>query len=128
MADENIAGELGAIDITDDVIKSISGMAVAGVKGVAGMRGGVWVGLREATTGRKDYSKGVEVKRLEGNSCAIDLFIVVDHDAAIVDVSKEAQKVVKERVEDKVGKTVRAVNVHVVDIRFPGQRPGEEQP
>lgn len=126
MTDSKKAGEIGGIDITDDVIKSIAGVAVGEVEGVAGMRGGVWVGLREATTGKRDYSKGVEVRRLEGDACAVDLFIIVEHDVAIVDVAKKVQKVVKDRVESKVGKKVEAVDVHVVDIRFPEQRLGEE--
>lgn len=116
---ESAAGtELGKIEISDDVIKSIAGAAVIGIAGVAGMRGGVWVGIREATTGKRDYSKGIEVRRVGEEACVLDLYIIVDHNIVLSDVGRRVQEAVKEVVESKVGKRVDAVNVHVVDIRI----------
>ena len=112
---EAVAGE---VDIFDEVIRSIVGAAAVGVEGVVAMRGGIIEGLKEAATGKRDYSKGVEVKRAEENACILDLFVIVEYNINIVEVAKRVQFVAKERVESLTGKKVKAVNVHVVDLKF----------
>ncbi|HOO55203.1 MAG TPA: Asp23/Gls24 family envelope stress response protein [bacterium] len=112
--------ELGRIEISDDVIRTIAGIAVSEITGIAGMRGSFIDGIKQATTGKKEFSAGVEVRR-ENEAFIIDLDIIIDYDVKISDVSVKAQKIVKEKVEAITGKAVGAVNVHVADIRLPGE-------
>ncbi|MEW5945706.1 MAG: Asp23/Gls24 family envelope stress response protein [bacterium] len=121
--------EIGRIEIADEVIRSLAGSAVIEVEGVVGMRGGIIEGLKEATTGKRDFSKGVEIKKVPGDEPAyeIDVHVVVDSGVQIGEVGKKVQKSVKERVEGRTGNRVNAVNVHVVDVRFKGAGPAASE-
>ena len=126
--EEKDESALGEVDISDEVIRSIVGAAALEVDGVVGMRGGIFVGLKEAATGKRDYSKGIEVKRLpEENACVLDLFMIMDYSVNLVEVAKKVQAVAKEKVEAQTGKKVKEVNVHVVDIKFPEARSTEAE-
>jgi uncharacterized alkaline shock family protein YloU len=71
-----IAGEMGSIKITDEVVAIIAGIAATEVPGVFGMSGGIAGGIAEAL-GRKNLSKGVKVEVGE-KEAAIDLYIIVE--------------------------------------------------
>lgn len=120
MAEENVnVTELGSVEIADEVIKTIAGLAASEVKGIYGLRGGFIEGIRQATTGRRDFTKGVEVKReTEGNAILLDVFVIIEFDVKVSDVAHTVQAAVKSKVESITGQTVKAVNVHVADIRL----------
>jgi len=112
--------QLGRVEIFDEVIRTIAGVAVSGIEGIAGMRGTFIDGIKQATTGKKDFSAGVEVrKEADGEQFVIDLFIIIEYGVKVMDVAARAQQVVKEKVEAITGGKVKAVNVHIADIRLP---------
>jgi len=110
----------GKIEISNEVIGTIAGIALSEVLGIAGMKGSLFREIRRAATGKKDFSAGVDVTPEQGGkSFALDLFIIIEYDVKVDDVAIKAQAVVKEKVEAITGKKVSAVNIHVVDIKLP---------
>lgn len=120
MAEQN--GDItapGKIEIYDDVVKTIAGLAASKVEGICGLKGGLIKGAVQAVTGQKNYGAGVEVGRDSAASFTIDLHVIIDYGAKINEVAGKVQKSVKEQVEELTGRPVGAVNVHVADIRLP---------
>jgi uncharacterized alkaline shock family protein YloU len=114
------AQELGKVEIFDNVIGTIAGVAVSAIEGIAGMRGTFIDGIKAATTGKKDFSAGVEVrKEQDGKRYIIDLYIIIDYNINVMDVASRAQKAVKQKVEEITSISISAVNIHVSDIRLP---------
>ena len=112
--------ELGKVDISDNVIGAISGVAVSAIEGIAGMRGTFIDGLKQATTGKKDFAAGVEVRRdQDGKKFQIELYVIVDYNVNIMEVANRAQKAVKQKVEE-----ITSINVSAVNIRLGHQAAG----
>lgn len=108
-------GENNNIEISNDVVSVIAGMAVTEVSGVADMAGGFAGGISEALSGKKNMSKGIKVDIQEKNT-KIDVNIIVEYGARIPEVAFEIQKRVKKAVEEMTGLTVSEVNVHVQGV------------
>ncbi len=103
------------IQISDDVVAVIAGMAASEVPGVADMAGGFAGGISEVLSGKKNMSKGIKVDILE-KSTKIDVNIIVEYGARIPEVAFEIQKRVKKSVENMTGLDVEEVNVHVQGV------------
>ena len=112
------AGDQGSVHIAHDVVEVIAGIAATEVAGVAGMSGGIVGGITELL-GRKNLAKGVKVDIGDGNA-TVDLYLVVEFGSRIPDVANEVQQRVKQAVESMTGLAVRAVNIHVQGVLFPG--------
>lgn len=111
--------ELGTVEISDDVVAAIAGLATLEIKGVASMSGGVVDGITEVI-GRKNLSKGIRVKSNE-KDVTIDANIIVNYGDSISEVSDGIQKKIKSDVEKYTGLNVVGVNIHVLGINQPGQ-------
>lgn len=104
------------IEISDDVVAVIAGMAAAEVSGVAEMAGGFAGGISEVLSGKKNLAKGIKVEILDNKEARIDVNIIVEYGARIPDVAFEIQKRVKKSVENMTGLSVLEVNVHVQGV------------
>ncbi len=104
------------IEISDDVVAVISGMAASEVSGVAEMAGGFAGGITEVLSGKKNLAKGIKVEILDNKETRIDVNIIVEYGARIPDVAFEIQKRVKKSVENMTGLSVLEVNVHVQGV------------
>ena len=102
------------ISISDEVISIISSVAAKSVKGVYGMYNSISGGFAEFL-GKKNQSKGVKVL-IDGNTCVIDVYIVVEYGTIIPDISWEIQDKVKNDVEAMTGLAVKAVNVNIEGV------------
>ena len=118
--EEEIKTENEGIQISNDVVAVISGVAVSEVPGVAGMAGGFAGGITEVLSGKKNLAKGIKVE-LEGQQAKIDVNIIVEFGARIPDVAYEIQKRVTKSVEEMTGLKVSSVGVHVQDVKMQGQ-------
>lgn len=103
------------IQISDDVVAVIAGMAASEVPGVSDMAGGFAGGISEVLSGKKNLSKGIKVD-ISDKSTKIDVNIIVEYGARIPDVAFEIQKRVKKSVESMTGLVVEEVNVHVQGV------------
>ena len=107
--------DANGIQIADDVVAVIAGVAVAEVPGVAGMSGGFAGGITEVLSGKKNLAKGIKVDVGEKET-RIDVNIIVEYGSRIPDVAFEIQNRVKKAVETMTGLKVVGVNVHVQGV------------
>lgn len=103
------------IEISNDVIAVIAGVAVSEVQGVASMSGSFAGGISEVLSGKKNLAKGIKVEKVE-NTAKIDVNIIVEYGSRIPDVAFEIQNRVKKAVEGMTGFKVEEVNVHVQGV------------
>ena len=103
------------IQIADDVVAVIAGVAVSEVQGVYGMAGSFAGGISEVLSGKKNLAKGIKVDK-EDEKVKIDVNIIVEYGSRIPDVAFEIQNRVKKAVENMTGLVVEEVNVHVQGV------------
>ncbi|WP_026549660.1 Asp23/Gls24 family envelope stress response protein [Arthrobacter sp. Br18] len=114
--------EQGNTTIAETVVQKIAGIATREVPGVyamgsAGRR--AFSSLSERIPGSQtNVSGGVSVEKGE-RQAAIDLTVVVEHDASIVEVSQMIRRNVISSVEDATGLEVLEVNINVTDVHMP---------
>lgn len=113
--EEEIKTENEGIQISNDVVAVIAGVAVSEVQGVYGMAGGFAGGISEVFSGKKNMAKGIKVD-VEGDKAKIDVNIIVEYGSRIPDVAFEIQNRVKKSVENMTGLKVEEVNVHVQGV------------
>ena len=109
------------VEISEDVVAVIAGIAVSDVQGVAGMAKGFAGGLTEALSGKKNMAKGIKVD-VGDKETKIDVNIIVEYGTRIPDVAFEIQSRVKKSVKEMTGLEVVAVNVHVQGVQTPQER------
>ena len=105
------------INISDEVVTTIAGIAIADIDGVAEMAGGIAGGLSEVLSGKKNLSKGIKAE-IDGNDVKIDVNIIVNYGVRIPDVAFDIQNKVKNNVENMTGLRVEEVNVHVQGVNI----------
>ncbi len=109
-------GQLGFIQIADDVVSSITGLAVTEVEGVSKLTGNVPNEL-VSKLGKKNLSRGIKITMNE-NEIKVDVSIEVKFGYNIVAVSKAVQEKVKQALLNMTGLTVTTVNVKVSGIQM----------
>lgn len=114
------------LNISEEVIGIIAGLAAAEVDGIAGMSLGFVDGINQILGGNKKYTKGVKIS-LENKKVTIDLFVNVQYGVRIPDVAWSAQNAVKNAVENMTGLEVVAVNVNVQGIIFDKEKDKKEE-
>ena len=110
------SGELGSINISEDVISSIVKSAIAEIDGVAGLSNTAGAELAERI-GLKTVSKGVKVQFVD-DRLIIDLIINVVFGCNIVNTAKSVQEKLISVVQDTTGIDKADINVHVSGVVF----------
>ena len=113
--EDEIKTENEGIQISNDVVAVIAGVAVSEVQGVSGMSGGFAGGITEVLSGKKNLAKGIKVE-INEDIARIDVNIIVEYGSRIPDVAFEIQNRVKKSVENMTGLKVEEVNVHVQGV------------
>ena len=111
--DEN----LGEVQIADEVVAIIAGLAAMEVEGVSSMAGNA---TRELISklGMKSLSKGVKVDVLEG-IVTVSLALNLKYGENIKDTTSKVQEKVKAAIENMTGLTVADVNIRVAGVDMP---------
>ena len=110
--------ENGSIQISEDVVASVTGMAVLEVEGVRGLSSTIGTDIAEML-GMKTLSKGVRLSSTESGALRIDCDVVAKFGQNIFELAKNVQENVKSSVESVTGLTVGEVNVTVCGIALP---------
>ncbi|MGW5641815.1 Asp23/Gls24 family envelope stress response protein [Saccharopolyspora sp. NPDC003752] len=126
LADETAQGKT---TIAASVVQKIAGIAAREISGVYAMGGGVsraFGAIRDRIPGGSGTSStsGVQVEVGE-KQAAVDLDIVVEYGASIVDLARAVRRNVITAVERMTGLEVIEVNIAVNDIHLPDED-GEE--
>lgn len=108
---------LGEVQIADEVVAIIAGLAAMEVEGVSSMAGNA---TREliAKLGMKSLSKGVRVDVLEG-IVTVSLALNLKYGENIMETTAKVQEKVKAAIKNMTGLTVADVNVRVAGVDMP---------
>ena len=105
---------VGTVQIADEVVAVIAGMAATEVDGVASMGGNI-TSERVGKLGMKNLSKGVKVEVLEG-VVSVRLALNIKYGYNIPDTSQKVQEKVKTAIETMTGLEVADVNISIADV------------
>ena len=106
---------LGTVRISPSVLRTIVCLTALSVPGVVGMSGDLVSGMKGILS-HKVTQKGVKVK-VENDEIYIDLYVVVDSNAKMLEAASQIQERVVDAIDKTVGMTVREINVHIEDVR-----------
>ena len=105
---------VGTVQIADEVVAIIAGLAATEVDGVASMAGNITNEL-VGKLGMKNLSKGVKVEVMEG-VVSVDLALNIKYGYSIPKTSANVQEKVKSAIENMTGLEVSDVNVNIADV------------
>jgi len=113
---QQIHSDLGSINISQDVIATICGVAATECYGLVGMAPrNVQEELSELLR-RENYERGVDVQFHE-DSISVQLYIVVEYGVKISEVARNVQERVRYAIEKVLGLNVRNIDVRVQSVR-----------
>ncbi|MFD1426614.1 Asp23/Gls24 family envelope stress response protein [Kroppenstedtia sanguinis] len=114
----DVSTHYGEIEVSNDVIATIAGVAAMDCYGLVGMasRSQLKDGIAELL-GKENLSKGVEVREEQGQM-EIDMHIIVGYGTKISEVAHNVQSKVKYTLDQMVGLQVSRVNVFVQGVRL----------
>ena len=115
-------GSLGEVQIADEVVAIIAGLAATEVDGVGSMAGNITNEL-VGKLGMKTLSKGVKVDVLENVVC-VDLALNIEYGFNILETSKKVQEEVKTAIENMTGLDVSDVNVRIARVEMEKTKSG----
>ncbi len=104
----------GQVQIADEVVAIIAGLAATEVDGVASMAGNITNEL-VGKLGMKNLAKGVRVE-VSPESVVVDMALNVKYGYSIPNVSKTVQEKVKAAIENMTGLTVSEVNIRIANV------------
>ena len=107
---------IGEVQIADEVVAIIAGLAATEVKGVASMYGNITNEL-VAKLGMKNLSKGVKIE-VSDDKVSVDLAINMEYGYNIPEVTGAVQDRVKNAIETMTGLSVEDVNIRVAGVNL----------
>ena len=105
---------LGEVQIAEEVITIIAGLAATEVEGVCSMGGNITKEL-VSRLGMKNLSKGIRVEVLEG-TVNVDVALNISYGYSIPEVSAKVQDRVKNAIENMTGLEVSVVNIRIASV------------
>jgi uncharacterized alkaline shock family protein YloU len=119
MADKNMVTiyddkKNGTVQIAEDVLASIVGLAATEIDGVASLGGNI-TNDKIGHIRRKAILRGVKVDVLEGVA-SVRIIINMNYGFSIPDVTRQVQERVKSALENMTGLEVSDVNVSVAEV------------
>lgn len=108
--------KLGEVQIADEVVAIIAGLAATEVEGVDSMAGNITNEL-VGKLGMKNLSKGVKVDVTEDH-VSVDLSLNLTYGYNIPDVSEAVQDRVKSAIENMTGLSVLDVNIKIASVNM----------
>ena len=107
-------GGIGEVQIADEVVAIIAGLAATEVEGVASMAGNITNEL-VSKLGMKNLSKGVKVAVTEEH-VSVNLSLNLKYGYSIPDVCEKVQEKVKNAIENMTGLMVLDVNIKIAGV------------
>ena len=110
---------LGEVQIAEEVITIIAGLAATEVEGVCSMGGNITKEL-VSRLGMKNLSKGVRIEVDEEDKVQVYVTINIAYGYAIPEVSRNVQEKIKYAIDNMPGLEVSGVNVRIADVEMKG--------
>lgn len=108
-------GKVGEVQIADEVVATIAGLAATEVKGVSTTTGNVTNEI--VKLGKKNLSKGVKVV-VNPDAVSVDMALTLDYGYGIPETAKLVQEKVKLAIENMTGLQVREVNIRIAGVNI----------
>ena len=109
-------GKVGEVQIADEVVATIAGLAATEVKGVSATSGNVTNEIAEKL-GKKNLSRGVKVV-VNPDAVSVDMSLTLDYGYGIPETAKLVQEKVKLAIENMTGLQVKEVNVRIAGVNI----------
>lgn len=106
--------KIGEVQIADDVVAIIAGLAATEVEGVDSMAGNITNEL-VAKLGMKNLSMGVKIELTEEH-VSVELSLNIKYGYSIPTVSEKVQEKVKNAIENMTGLSVLDVNIRIAGV------------
>lgn len=106
--------KIGEVQIADEVVAIIAGLAATEVEGVDSMAGNITNEL-VGKLGMKNLSKGVKIAMTEEH-VSVDLSLNMKYGYSIPAVSEKVQDKVKTAIENMTGLVVLEVNIKIAGV------------
>ena len=106
---------IGSVQIADEIVAVIAGLAATEVEGVNKMYGNITNEIVSKLTMKK-LSKGVKAT-IHEDTVDVYLKLVLDYGVNIAKVSAEVQERVKNAIETMTGLTVNEINIRIAGIQ-----------
>lgn len=107
-------GKIGEVQIADEVVAIIAGLAATEVEGVVAMNGNITNEL-VGKLGMKNLSKGVKVS-FAPESVTVYLALTLEYGYSIPTTSRQVQERVKLAIENMTGLHVTEVNIRIAGV------------
>lgn len=105
----------GKTTIAPEVLLTIARLTTLDVDGVAQLSQ-VPAGVNRLF--KRGYGEGVHID-IQENTVTADLYVIMDSDVNIREVSRNIQQQVTRAISEMVGMKVGRVNIHIEDIDYP---------
>jgi uncharacterized alkaline shock family protein YloU len=120
----------GRIEIHDEVVEKVAGLAAMEVEGVADLGGDIERALESVREkvglGHKRGDQGIKAK-VNGREVTLDVIIMIEYGHVVMDVARNVKYNVAHQTARMLGLKVVEVNVIVDDVRLPqAPKPVEE--
>ena len=105
---------IGKVQIADEVVAIIAGLAATEVEGVIKMSGNITNEI-VSKLGMKNLSKGVKISIVESN-VEVDIALNIAYGYSIPEVSGKVQERVKNAIENMTGLEVTEINIRIASV------------
>lgn len=112
--------QLGEIQIADEVVAIVAGLAATEVEGVSSMAGNITNDL-VSRLGMKNLSKGVHIT-MDNDEVTVDLALNIAYGYSIPVVSEKVQEKVKTAIENMTGLHVACINVRIAEVDMKAEK------
>jgi len=109
--------KLGKVTIAPEVLVTIARLTTLATPGVVRMSTD-WMGNVNRLLGRTSSGGGVRIE-VEDDAVTVDLYVIVEPGVNMYNLGQAIQAEVTRAVNDMVGVTVRAINIHIQDVEEP---------
>ena len=107
-------GNMGQVQIADEVVAIIAGLAATEVEGVASMAGNITNEL-VSKLGKKRLSKGIRVK-VEDGIVNVNVALNIAYGYSVPKTCKKVQEKVKAAIENMTGLEVEKVDIQIANV------------
>lgn len=107
-------GNMGQVQIADEVVAIIAGLAATEVEGVASMAGNITNEL-VSKLGKKSLSKGIRVK-VEDGIVNVNVALNIAYGYSVPKTCKKVQEKVKAAIENMTGLEVEKVDIQIANV------------
>lgn len=107
-------GNMGQVQIADEVVAIIAGLAATEVEGVASMAGNITNEL-VSKLGKKSLSKGIRV-RVEDGIVNVNVALNIAYGYSVPKTCKKVQEKVKAAIENMTGLEVEKVDIQIANV------------